>query len=84
MEAGPSSVLFTRRIRVYVYIYICTYIVTCLMAYSRFGLVTGFIGLLKIVTTISYSAIANSCSPQFTIARTKTSKTAVSLSVAAW
>jgi hypothetical protein len=38
---------------------------------TRFRLVIGFIGLLQIVTTINYSAIANSHTLQFTTARTK-------------
>jgi hypothetical protein len=36
-----------------------------------FGLVIGFTGFLQTVTTINYSAITNSHSLQFTIARTK-------------
>jgi hypothetical protein len=39
----------------------------------------GFIGLFEAVTTINYSAIANSHTSQFTIARTKTSQSVFSI-----
>jgi hypothetical protein len=41
-----------------------------------FGLVIGFIELLKNVTTINSSALTHSHSLQFTIARTKSSQPA--------
>jgi hypothetical protein len=46
-------------------------------------LVIGFIDYLQIVFTSNYSAIANSHTLQFTIAPTKSSQSAVSLSVVA-
>jgi hypothetical protein len=49
-----------------------------------FGLVIVFIEHLQIVTTSSYSAIANSHTLQFTPARTKSSQSAVSSPVVAW
>jgi hypothetical protein len=49
-----------------------------------FGLVIGFIEHLQNVTTINYSAIANSHTLQFTRARTKSSQSVVSTSVIAW
>jgi hypothetical protein len=48
------------------------------------GLVTGFIAHLQIVTTSNCSAIANSHTLQFTIARTKSSQSAVSSPVVTW
>jgi hypothetical protein len=44
----------------------------------RFGLIVGFIALLKLVTTINYSAVDDSHSLQFTAARTKSFQSAVS------
>jgi hypothetical protein len=41
-------------------------------------------GLLKLVTTINYSAVANSHTLQFTTARTKAFQPAVSSHVVAW
>jgi hypothetical protein len=51
---------------------------------TGFELVTGFTESLQIVTTCTYSAIANSHTLQFTTARTKSSQSAVSSPVAAW
>jgi hypothetical protein len=42
-----------------------------------FGLVIQFIEDLQIVTTSNYSAVTNSCTQEFTIARTKSSQSAV-------
>jgi hypothetical protein len=39
-----------------------------------FELVIGFVGLLKLVTTKNYSAIANSHTLQFTVAHNKSSQ----------
>jgi hypothetical protein len=47
-------------------------------------LVIGFPGMLKLVTTINYSVIANSHTLQFITARTKISQSAVSSPVFAW
>jgi hypothetical protein len=49
----------------------------------QFGWVIGFIGLLKLVTTINYSAIANSNTLQLTTAHTPRSKSAVASPVVA-
>jgi hypothetical protein len=49
-----------------------------------FGLVTGFIEHLQIVTTSNYNAIANSHTLQLTTARTKSSHSAVFSPVVAW
>jgi hypothetical protein len=48
-----------------------------------FGLVTGFIEPVQIVTTSNYNAIANSHTQQLTTARTKSSQSAVSSPVVA-
>jgi hypothetical protein len=48
-----------------------------------FGLVIGFIGLLKNVTTSNSSAVDNPHIPHFTAAHTKSSQSTVS-SVAVW
>jgi hypothetical protein len=52
--------------------------------YTGFGLVTGFIEHLQIVTTSNFGAVANSYNLQFTTARTKPSQSAVSSSVVTW
>jgi hypothetical protein len=49
-----------------------------------FGLVIGFIDHLQIITTSNYSAVANSHTQQFTIARIKSSQPAVSSPFVAW
>jgi hypothetical protein len=48
------------------------------------GLVIGFIEHLQIVTTSNYSAVANSHTPQFTTACTKSSQSALYSPVVAW
>jgi hypothetical protein len=57
---------------------IITYLVT------KHGVCIGIIRLLQIVITINYSAIANSQSLQFTMARTKYSQSVVSSPFVAW
>jgi hypothetical protein len=49
-----------------------------------FGLVVRFAENLQIVTTSSYSAVANSHTLQFTTARTKYSQSSVFSAVVAW
>jgi hypothetical protein len=50
-----------------------------------FGLVIGFIGLLKLVTrNYNYRALANSHTLLFTTARTKSPESAVDSLVVAW
>jgi hypothetical protein len=59
--------------------------VTYLMTIGTgFGLVIGFIGLLKHVTGSTYSAIANSHILQFTTASTNSSQSSISSPVVAW
>jgi hypothetical protein len=48
------------------------------------GLVIGFVEHLQNVTTSNYSAIANSRSQQFIIARTKSSQSAESSPIVVW
>jgi hypothetical protein len=47
-------------------------------------LIIGFIDNLQIITTINYSAVANSHILQFTTVCTKSSQSAVSSPVVAW
>jgi hypothetical protein len=54
------------------------------MTIEEFGLVSGFIEHLQIVTTRNYSSIANSHTLQFITAHTKSSQSAVSSPVVAW
>jgi hypothetical protein len=51
---------------------------------TGFGLVIGFNGLLRLVTTVNYSTNANSHCLRFTVALTKASQSAVSSPVVAW
>jgi hypothetical protein len=49
-----------------------------------FGFVIGFTEHSQIITTHNYSTIPNSHTLQFTTARTKSSQSTVSSTVAAW
>jgi hypothetical protein len=49
-----------------------------------FGLITGFIEHLQIVSASNYSAIINSNTKQFTTARIMSSRSYVSSPVVAW
>jgi hypothetical protein len=49
-----------------------------------FGLIIVFLEHLQIVTTSNCSTIANSHTPKFTTARTKSSESAVSSPVVTW
>jgi hypothetical protein len=50
----------------------------------EFGLVIGFTGLLKLVTTLTYSYTANSHTLQFITAHINSSQSAVCSLVVAW
>jgi hypothetical protein len=59
------------------------HIVTCLVTRDGIWILIGLIEFLKLVTASNYSAVASSCTLQFTTARTKSSQSAVSSPVVA-
>jgi hypothetical protein len=77
---------FIRHINLVCILYIIPHkqIFRCLCLGKGFGLVTGFIGLLQILSTNSYAAVSNSHSPHFTKERTKSSHSSVTSAVHSW